>query len=240
MQNVATPCNIICLASSSQSLWVLSDEGEIFVRQGITNNQSAGKSWRKLNLEQFDKKVQLSHLSCGCDVVWACDLRGQVLMVVGSPFEIASYTFPPAWVFAEGKPLQSNTFNKVYVGPQSHMVWALDSAGNVYAREAIFPDYLLGTGWVPVPGISALQLSISSESVRALSREGVYKRIGITQSNYIGDAWLLMPIKLDYISATVNEGLWGISSNNGKLMRHSEKMFPLSDQVFVEKDWTLL
>lgn len=41
-------------------------------------------------------------------------------------------------------------------------------------------------------------------------------------------------------SATVNEGLWGISSNNGKLMRHSEKMFPLSDQVFVEKDWTLL
>lgn len=49
---------------------------------------------------------------------------------------------------------------QVYVGPQSHMVWALDSAGNVYAREAIFPDYLLGTGWVPVPGISALQLSI--------------------------------------------------------------------------------
>ncbi|XP_014247991.1 tectonin beta-propeller repeat-containing protein 2 [Cimex lectularius] len=239
-ENIDVPCNIICIAASPQVLWLLSDEGEIYVRQQITNCNPSGVNWAKLNLEQFDHVTQIVHISCGCDVVWACDIRGVVFMLVASPHEIHSYSFSPAWVRVEGRPIHNNTFTKVFVGPQSHMVWALDNAGNVYVREAIFPDFLVGTDWVHVPGIVASQLSISTETVRALSKEGIYTRVGITQNNYIGDAWQLKSIQIEHLSVTVNECIYAVSSGTNTLMTHIEKIFPISEDVFVEKDWNIL
>jgi len=46
------------------------------------------------------------------------------------------------------------------VGPQTYMVWALNDKKNVYVREGIFNDFQLGTGWVLVSGIEAVDLSI--------------------------------------------------------------------------------
>jgi hypothetical protein len=40
------------------------------------------------------------------------------------------------------------------------MVWALDTKKNVYVREGIFNDFQVGTGWVLVSGIEAVELSI--------------------------------------------------------------------------------
>ena len=60
-----------------------------------------------------DKKVTLYHVSCGCDVVWACDTKGDVYMVVGSPYTIATDTFSPAWVQVEDRPLPNTMFTKV-------------------------------------------------------------------------------------------------------------------------------
>jgi len=46
------------------------------------------------------------------------------------------------------------------VGPQTYMVWALDNKKNIYVREGIFNDFQVGTGWVLVSGIEAVELSI--------------------------------------------------------------------------------
>jgi hypothetical protein len=40
------------------------------------------------------------------------------------------------------------------------MVWALDNKKNIYVREGIGNDSQLGTGWVLVAGIKAVDLSI--------------------------------------------------------------------------------
>jgi len=40
------------------------------------------------------------------------------------------------------------------------MVWALDNKKNIYVREGIFNDFQVGTGWVLVSGIEAVELSI--------------------------------------------------------------------------------
>lgn len=46
------------------------------------------------------------------------------------------------------------------MGPQTYMVWALDNKKNIYVREGISNDSQLGTGWVLVSGIEAVDLSI--------------------------------------------------------------------------------
>jgi len=68
-----------------------------------------------------------------------------------------------------------------------YMVWALDNRKQVYVREGIFSNYQIGTGWVCVGGIEAVELSVSSTAVWALSPNGaIYRRHGISDSNYIG------------------------------------------------------
>jgi len=46
------------------------------------------------------------------------------------------------------------------VGPQTYMVWALDNKKNIYVRQGIYNDFQVGTGWVLVSGIEAVELSI--------------------------------------------------------------------------------
>lgn len=46
------------------------------------------------------------------------------------------------------------------MGPQPYMVWALNNKKNIYVREGISNDSQLGTGWVLVSGIEAVDLSI--------------------------------------------------------------------------------
>ncbi len=61
---------------------------------------------------------------------------------------------------------------------------------NVYVREGIFPDVRQGLDWLLVSGMTAIALSVSDVTVWALSAAGqIYKRIGITENNYIGEAW---------------------------------------------------
>ncbi|XP_066901828.1 tectonin beta-propeller repeat-containing protein 2 isoform X2 [Halyomorpha halys] len=116
LEEVDTPCNIVCIASSPEALWLLADDGSVYLRQGISNTYSyynpVGKKWRKLNMEQLHSQVELVSLSCGPDAVWACDIRGKVVMVVGSPHHIAEDTFIPVWVGVDGKPIENNTFTK--------------------------------------------------------------------------------------------------------------------------------
>jgi hypothetical protein len=50
----------------------------------------------------FSDGIHLTHISCGCDVVWACDDQGQVYMAVGPPNSIASSAlFCPGWIIVD-------------------------------------------------------------------------------------------------------------------------------------------
>lgn len=46
------------------------------------------------------------------------------------------------------------------MGANGSMVWALDDAKRVYVRQAVFPDYPIGTGWLMVKGVDADMLAI--------------------------------------------------------------------------------
>lgn len=46
------------------------------------------------------------------------------------------------------------------MGANDSSVWALDNENRVYARQAVFPDYPIGTGWLLVKGVEAVMLTI--------------------------------------------------------------------------------
>ncbi|RZF33180.1 hypothetical protein LSTR_LSTR004866 [Laodelphax striatellus] len=240
IKSVLLPCRpseVICLSAARHVLWLLTDRGDIFIRQGIDDANPEGLKWRNLNLEQIEKRVHLRHISCGSDVVWASDTKGDIHMAVGSAHSIATNTFPPAWVQVEGKPNPNIIFSKVYVGPQTFMVWALDSKHNVYVREAIFPDFQLGLGWVLVRGIHAVHLCVSDVAVWAISPEGsVYRRYGITQNNYIGDYWMRIPGSLTFLTVSLSEDMWGISQDSNELLTHLRKIVTFADKSETTED----
>jgi Propeller len=107
------------------------------------------------------------------------------------------------------------------------MVWALDVEHNVYFREGVRSDFLIGSAWVKVPFTKATQLAIrfvqlyyyvrrgvilvflsfcSEHSVWALSHSGnVYRRCGITRSNEGGDSWESIPGVFEWITGSSYE-----------------------------------
>nr|CAD7434145.1 unnamed protein product [Timema monikensis] len=222
-QSLPLPCNspVICLAAAPFTVWLLTANSRVFIRQGLSDTCLDGFTWRELSLAQIEG-VKLRHISCGCDAVWACDDQGSVYMAMGSPHAMADSTFSPVWIHADEKPAGKKIFfTKVYVGPQIYMVWAIDNKRNVYVREAIFHDFMLGVGWMLVSGIEATELSLSGSAVWALSPGGsVYRRHGITQNNFIGDYWKKIPGSLAAITSSVSDGLWALDKNNG-LLKHS-------------------
>jgi 1-acyl-sn-glycerol-3-phosphate acyltransferase len=56
----------------------------------------------------FPEGTRLTHVSCGCDVVWACDDQGEVYVAVGPPHSMASSTFSPVWIPVDDKLQQKN------------------------------------------------------------------------------------------------------------------------------------
>ncbi|XP_054283631.1 uncharacterized protein LOC129000695 [Macrosteles quadrilineatus] len=233
---VNVPCSpdeVMAVTAAPHALWLLTDGGQIYVRQGMGDQNPQGDQWRALNIEQIsDKQVTLRHVSIGCDVIWACDTKGDIYMAVGSPYLIATDTFSPAWVLVEGRPLSNTVFVKVFVGSETHIVWAVDNKSNIYVRSGIFHDFQLGTDWVLVSGVKASHLSISGSSVWALSTSGgVFCRAGISENNYIGNYWYQVPGALGLLTASVSEGLWGVLDKGGSLAVYQPHMVSLTEEA---------
>lgn len=103
---------MVCLASSSDTLWVLSESGNLYSRLGLTEGNLTGNSWRELKLPQIDD-IKLIWVSCGCDVAWGCDVQGRIFITIGSPHHMATNIFDAAWLEVEGSP-KGVQFEKVF------------------------------------------------------------------------------------------------------------------------------
>ncbi|XP_047105472.1 uncharacterized protein LOC124774869 [Schistocerca piceifrons] len=240
---------VVCLAATLRAAWLLTAQGEVFIRQGLSDTCHNGYNWKRLDLSQIDN-VRFTHVSCGRDVIWACDAQGDIYMAFGIPQSVSSSTFSPAWIPTDERTHTKIHFVKVYVGPVADMVWAIDVRRKVYIRKDILPDFPLGSGWVLVSGIDAVALSISGTAVWALDPGGsVYRRYGISPSNYVGDYWKRIPGAVSALTASVNDDLWAIEKK-GSLLRHRPKTVKLSlqpqesksqdSQVAPDEDWEVI
>nr|XP_045595374.1 tectonin beta-propeller repeat-containing protein 2-like isoform X1 [Procambarus clarkii]XP_045595375.1 tectonin beta-propeller repeat-containing protein 2-like isoform X1 [Procambarus clarkii]XP_045595376.1 tectonin beta-propeller repeat-containing protein 2-like isoform X1 [Procambarus clarkii] len=231
---------VMCVSQRPEAMWVLTAAGDIFIRIGLSAKSLHGSHWKHLDLSQIGD-IHLCHISCGMDVVWGVDTRGGVYMRQGRLTPSVNESLPPAWIQVDPVPLKGNAvFTKVFVGMKLHMVWAVDSCRRVYVREAIFPELPIGLSWVPVAGLLALHMSISENEVYALTPNGeVFKRVGVTNTNYIGDAWQKIPGNLAKISVTVDDCLWGLN-NRGRICQHDVfKILDLPKDKTIRKNKTI-
>lgn len=63
------------LSSAPEALWILSNEGHIYMRGGITPSSPEGVCWKKLDLTQL-KDTTIVSLSLSSDSAWAVDKDG--------------------------------------------------------------------------------------------------------------------------------------------------------------------
>ncbi|CAM1294057.1 Uncharacterised protein g907 [Pycnogonum litorale] len=253
-----------CISPTHESLWVLMDNGEVWIRS-VSSSNPCGSGWEFLSLFQIEG-VKLTHISCSHDVVWACDECGDVYMRIGSVRPPSSANLPPAWIPVENdkpnsvpqvKGLMQSQFNvrldglsmtKVYVGPSDYIVWAIDNKNNVYVRGGILEDFLLGTSWIYVSGVHATDLSISDCAVWVIGLDGyIYRRYGISDTNHVGDYWKQVPGKLQKISATVDDEVWGLTLTSNVVQHYAyqlnygnKKQSSLAQTSFEIDDWEVV
>ncbi|CAN7999846.1 unnamed protein product [Ixodes hexagonus] len=226
---------VACIAPSPESLWVLTSCGEVLVRTGQDPDCLLGNSWTILDLAQLGG-IQLVHLSCSYDTVWACDSKGIVYMRLGSLRPPAPQTLPPAWVPVESGYQEDSPFvSAVYVGPQNYMVWAIDNRKRVYVREGIYPELHIGTSWVEVPGVQARELCLSEKAVWAVTPSGeIYRRFNISNTNFVGDYWKRIPGHVSTLAASIDDRLWA-ASLDGSALQLLTCTLPSRAEQLVEK-----
>ena len=86
------------LAVSCRHLWLVTQQGNVFIRVTASSSPDGANGWVGLSTLQFQSS-QLRRISLGTDVAWACDDHGQVYFRYGDngPPTLLS----PAWILVD-------------------------------------------------------------------------------------------------------------------------------------------
>lgn len=113
-----TDGQIHAIAPAPEALWGLTSSGDIHGRCSITTMNPIGDSWRQLSLSTLNS-TQFVHISCGSDVAWAVDDKGEVYMRIGSLRPPGAQDMSPAWNKVESSVCCKGIFTKVNLALKS-------------------------------------------------------------------------------------------------------------------------
>ncbi|XP_062587133.1 tectonin beta-propeller repeat-containing protein 2-like, partial [Saccostrea cucullata] len=243
---------VLCLCVCRDAVWVLTEDNQIFIRNGIRSSNPQGSGWCKLDLTQLGDTV-LTSISCGTVHVWAVDTQGVVYQRIGVKAP-TSHSLNAAWLPVDMGRQTSTVFTNIATGPKDFMVWAIDNRRQVYARKGVTEDMPIGEDWIHVPGTLATQLTVSKKCVWALNPNGeILCRFGISMKNPTGDYWRKVPGVFDQISVSHSDQMWAVSQE-GQLHRRftkylnknsasdQDKLLPKRSSTSISSDdgWELL
>ena len=198
------------IATSPSCIWVVASD-DIWSRQGMTAESPEGISWDYIELSSMLRDRKIRHIACSDNAAWVVDSTGVPHFRFGVHPREKGTGMSPAWIPVEGNP---KPFVCMAVSPDSLAVWACDEEGCSYARTHVTKDFPVGIKWEPVHPELVQRLCAANGKVFAISKKGeLLSRIGITESNPIGNYWRKMPGK-NYtdISATPSGEMWVIDS----------------------------
>ncbi|KAG8196371.1 hypothetical protein JTE90_009588 [Oedothorax gibbosus] len=210
-------CGVQALVPTTESLWLLSKNGDIFVRAGMTPNSPGGNRWKQLDLNQLASE-KITFISCSSEATWACTDFGRVMIRLGSLCPSSNRKLPQAWTpltSSDEEYSNGTLYDKIYVGPLGYPVWALDDKCNVYVRDGVSSSFPIGTKWILIPELKAWELGISKSAVWLLEDTGkIYRRFGVSEKNPCGDYWKQIPGNMDFLSVTEDDDLWGLQKDS--------------------------
>lgn len=212
---------IVCLCTSRDAVWVLMEDGAVFIRSGVRPSNPQGVDWCKLDLSQLGDTM-LTSISCGTLNVWAVDNQGIVYQRIGVKAP-TSHSLNAAWLPVDMGKQSATVFTHIATGPKDFMVWAVDNRRQVYARKSVTENMPIGEEWVHVPGTLATQLTVSDTCVWALNPNGeILCRYGISLKNPTGDYWRKVPGVFYQISVSDSDQMWGVSKEGQLYKRYTK------------------
>ncbi|XP_012939414.1 tectonin beta-propeller repeat-containing protein 2 isoform X2 [Aplysia californica] len=216
-----------CFSVSMCAVWALTPDGEIMVRAGMNERCPQGSSWVNLDLSQLGD-AHIIHLSCNTLYVWAVESEGVIYQRIGAK-PPSDNTLSAVWLPIDT--FADIVFTRVNVGPLDWMVWAVDNRRLTYVRVGITEHLPIGQEWIHVPGIQAMDLSLTRSGIWALTPTGeVYFRYGVSRERPAGNYWKKIPGTFIKISASPSDDLWAINTE-GHLMHCSTQYLLRSQDV---------
>ena len=220
-------------------LWVLTEAGSVFISQA--------RQWRRLNTSQLGCQARLVSLSLSeAGQVWAVGETGQVYLRLGS-LQPPPAEAQPVWVALdrEEEEEEGGRLVEVLCSSGGCMVWARDSRQGVWARAGLYPDCQpQGTCWLPVTGLAVSRLALSRTSVWALAEDGrVYRRTGLSSTNWLGDGWQVVPGRGSARDLTVAQcdTLWRLDQGGDlRQLEVRQTSGPDRGETAGETDWTII
>lgn len=174
---------------SSIALWAIAINGDVLVRNGVSQMNPKGESWQHIPCEQ-----PLISISLGTNrKVWVVGKNGTIYFRYGTS---SQNVLGDAWQPIETPP--GVTFKVVSAGEQG--VWALDSTNRLAVRKEICATFPEGSHWQFLPNIPNIpphgdtnvgfkSISVGKE-VWATALNGIVcKRCSITNENPAGTGW---------------------------------------------------
>lgn len=181
-------CDISCggWEMSDQSgrypyLWAVSQQGQVFFREGIHPRVPEGSSW-----EEVEVPKEVAQLSAGPgDLLWAVLWDGNLLVRTGLSLDSPIGT---AWTEVEspGKEVEV-----LHVSVGVSVVWVLTKDYKVWFRRGVNSHNPCGSGWISIGGEMMMVDVGLNDQVWAVGEDrGLYFRMGVTPYEPSGNGWI--------------------------------------------------
>ncbi|CAD5119039.1 DgyrCDS7688 [Dimorphilus gyrociliatus] len=214
------PFDVSSICAVEWYLWVLSTDGAIYSRSGVSPGCPQGLNWIPIDLMLIGQS-KICSVAINSKFAWSVDEKGKLYLRMSIEPPSAG-SLSAAWIPIEeslSKHGQS-LLTSIFSGFNFKMIWAIDSMNCVYTRKGITESLPIGTDWMYIPGIKAVKLAISDNAVYALTTSnGLFVRHGINENNLHGDYWRQIPGNFNHISASRDNTLWAITKEGHLIKR---------------------
>nr|XP_061830301.1 tectonin beta-propeller repeat-containing protein 1-like isoform X3 [Nerophis lumbriciformis] len=162
-------------------LWAVSQQGQVWFREGIHPRVPEGTSW-----EEVDVPQEVAQLSLGPrDLLWAVLWDGNLMVRTGLSLDNPIGT---SWVELASPAKEVETLH-VTVGVS--VVWVVTKDYKVWFRRGVNSHNPCGSGWISIGGEMMMVDVGLNDQVWAVGEDrGLYFRMGVTPSEPSGNGWI--------------------------------------------------
>ncbi|KAK5885084.1 hypothetical protein CesoFtcFv8_018832 [Champsocephalus esox] len=162
-------------------LWGVSQQGEVWFREGIHPRVPEGSSW-----EEIEMPKEVAQLSAGPgDLLWVVLWDGNLLVRTGLSLDCPTGT---SWVEVES-PTKEMEALLVSVGVS--VVWVVTKDYKVWFRRGVNSHNPCGSGWISIGGeMMVVDVGLNDQVWAVGEDRGLYFRMGVTLTEPSGSGWI--------------------------------------------------
>ncbi|KAJ4932313.1 hypothetical protein JOQ06_010737 [Pogonophryne albipinna] len=162
-------------------LWGVSQQGEVWFREGIHPRVPEGSSW-----EEIEMPKEVAQLSAGPgDLLWVVLWDGNLLVRTGLSLDCPTGT---SWVEVESP---TKEIEPLHVSVGVSVVWVVTKDYKVWFRRGVNSHNPCGSGWISIGGeMMVVDVGLNDQVWAVGEDRGLYFRMGVTLTEPSGSGWI--------------------------------------------------